>query len=263
MSAVGPHQILAELTAALDAGRPVVLATIVATERSVPSPAGTKMLVYPDGSITGTIGGGKVEATIVDDALDALAAGEPRLHHYRLEDPSEGDPGICGGTMTVYLEPTMPPNTVFVVGCGHVGRAVIDLAHWLGYRTVAVDDRPELMTAEALPNADVRVRGTVADAIAEHPITENTSVVIVTRSSQLDAEILPLILDAPARYVGVMGSTRRWEMTREMLAGSGLTDEDLDRVRNPIGADIAAETVEEIAVSIMAEVIEAANAERR
>ena len=255
MSAVGPHQILAELAAAVRDGQPVVVATIVATERSVPRHAGTKMLVYPDGAIIGTIGGGSVEATVRRDALGTLGDGRPQTHLYRLEDPTAGDPGICGGTMTVYLEPYMPANTLLVIGCGHVGSAVVDLAHWLGYRTVAVDDRAELLTEETLPNADVRFTGSVADAIAEHPITENTAVVVVTRSYGLDAEILPNLIDTPARYIGVMGSKRRWEATREALAGSGVSDDDLERVHAPIGIEIGAETVEEIAVSILSEVI--------
>ncbi len=255
MSAVGPHQILAELAAAVSAARPVVAATIVSTERSVPRHAGTKMLVYPDGTITGTIGGGSVEATVRRDALATLDDGRPQMHLYRLEDPTAGDPGICGGTMTVYLEPYMPANTLMVIGCGHVGNAVVDLAHWLGYRTVAVDDRAELLTEEALPNADVRFAGSVADAMTEHPVTENTAVVIVTRSYGLDAEILPILIETPARYIGVMGSKRRWEATREALAGSGVSNAALERVHAPIGIEIGAETVEEIAVSILSEVI--------
>ena len=255
MSAVGPHQILVELTDATRSGQAVVLATIVETERSVPRHAGTKMLVYPDGSITGTIGGGSVEAKIREDALATLGDGKPQMHLYRLEDPTAGDPGICGGTMTVYLEPYMPVNTILVIGSGHVGSAVIDLAHWLGYRTIAVDDRPELLTEEALPNADVRFTGSLADAITENPVTENTAVVVVTRSYGLDAEILPILLETPARYIGVMGSNRRWAATREALAGSGVPDDALERVHAPIGIEIGAETVEEIAVSILSEVI--------
>jgi xanthine dehydrogenase accessory factor len=216
------------------------------------------MVVHQDGSITGTVGGGKVEMAIRDDALITLGESTSALHHYTLQDPAQGDPGVCGGTMSVYLEPYMTPHTILVIGCGHVGKAVVDLAHWLGYRTIAVDDRPELMTEREMPYADVRFIGTVPDALASHPITENTSVVVVTRSHALDAQITPLLLDSPARYIGVMGSRRRWESTRELLAEDGLTAIELDRIHNPIGTDIGAETVEEIAVSIMSEVIGAA-----
>jgi xanthine dehydrogenase accessory factor len=255
VSRVIADQILSDLTTAANGGQSVVLATIVATEGSVPRHAGTKMIVYTDGSTLGTVGGGKVEVAIGIDALRALERNEPELRRYKLQDPKQGDPGVCGGMMTVYLEPYMTPHTIFVIGCGHVGKAVVDLAHWLGYRTVAVDDRAELVTADALPNADVRFAGSVTDAIAAHPITENTSVVVVTRSHELDAEITPALLDTPARYVGVMGSRRRWNSTRKLLGSGGVPQDALERIHNPIGLDIGAETVEEIAVSIMSEVI--------
>ena len=157
------------------------------------------MVVHADGSTVGTIGGGKVEDSIRLDALEALHRNAPVLRRYALQNPERGDPGVCGGTMTVYLEPYMTPPTVFVIGVGHVGRAVVDLAHWLGYRTVVVDERAEMVTAEAVPQADVRFAGTVADALAAHPITEDTSVVVVTRSHDLDAQITPLLLETPAQ----------------------------------------------------------------
>jgi xanthine dehydrogenase accessory factor len=219
------------------------------------------MLVYGDGSTSGTVGGGQVEALICADALTALEEGTTRLKKYTLEDPERGDPGICGGTMTISLEPYMPPHTVLVIGCGHVGRAVVDLAHWLGYRTVATDDRAELITEEAMPNAEVRLGGSVEEALAAEPVSENTSIVVVTRSHDMDVEIVPLLLATPARYIGVMGSTRRWAATRERLIESGVPAREIDRIHVPIGLNIGAETVEEIAVSIMSEVIEAAAAE--
>ncbi|HXQ95604.1 MAG TPA: XdhC/CoxI family protein [Candidatus Acidoferrales bacterium] len=257
MSAARPDRILAELSEAVSDGRHVVLATIVATQGSVPRHVGTKMVVRADGSTVGTIGGGKVEDSIRLDALEALHRNEPVLRRYTLQHPERGDPGVCGGTMTVYLEPYMTPPTVFVIGAGHVGRAVVDLAHWLGYRTVVVDERAEMVTPKAVPQADVRFAGTVADALAAHPITEDTSVVVVTRSHDLDAQITPLLLETPARYIGVMGSKRRWEATRQVLEGSDVPAGTLGRIRHPIGLDIGAETVEEIAVSILSEVIAA------
>ena len=241
----------------------MVLATVVATEGSVPRHAGTKMIVFPDRSSIGTIGGGKVETEIQTDALATLERNEPELRHYTLQDPQDGDPGVCGGTMTVYMEPYMTAHTIFVIGCGHVGKAVVDLANWLGYRTVAVDDRVDLVTVEAMPNAEVRFHGSVADAIAAHPINNNTSVVVVTRSHELDAEIMPIVLETTAGYIGVMGSKRRWGSTRELLEDAGVTGEALERIHNPIGSDIGAETVEEIAVSIMSEVISSAAGDPR
>ncbi len=171
VSAVDDGRILAELSAALEQRMPVVLVTIIATRRSVPRHAGTKMLVFADGATIGTVGGGEMEARVVDEARDVLRERRPRITEYELVNPGEGDPGICGGELTLYLEPYMSPHTIYVIGCGHVGRAVVDLAHWLGYRTVAIDDRPDLVSEEAMPNADVRFAGSVTGALAAHPIT--------------------------------------------------------------------------------------------
>lgn len=247
--------ILTELAAAVTERRPVALATVVETHRSAPRRAGAKMLVYGDGRPVGTVGGGDMEARVVAEALRSLEDGHPRLLRYELLDAVRGDPGVCGGEVAIYVEPHMPAHTVFVVGCGHVGRAVVDLAHWLGYRTVATDDRTELVTAEALPDADVLLPGSIADALKAEPIGPDTSVVVVTRSSEVDTEILPPLLATPARYIGVMGSRRRWEVTRRALGAAGVEPDDLDRVHCPIGVEVGAETLGEIAVSIMAEVI--------
>ena len=260
MSTVGPDRILADLADAVGGGHGAVLATIVATEGSVPRHVGTKMVVHADGSMLGTIGGGMVEDAIRKDALEALRSDEAGLHRYALQNTERGDFGVCGGTMTIFLEPYGTPRTVCVIGAGHVGAAVVDLAHWLGYRTVVVDERPEMVAEESVPHADVRFAGTVADAIAAHPVTGKTSVVVVTRSQELDVQILPLLLETPAGYIGVMGSRRRWELTRQALEASGVPQGSLGRIHHPIGIEIGAETVEEIAVSIMAEVIAQAKA---
>lgn len=255
MSAAANTLILRELNAAIAADRPVVMATIVSTKRSVPRHAGTKMLVFADASTIGTVGGGEMEAKVIAESIDAITRGRPRVVEYELVNPNEGDPGICGGELTLYLEPYMPAHTVFVIGCGHVGRTVVDLAHWLGYHTIAIDDRPDLVSEEAMPNADVRFAGTVSEALAKHPVTADTSVIVVTRSPEVDVRILPELLDTPARYVGVMGSQKRWRSTKEQLVADGVAEEELDRIHVPIGIDLNAETLEEIAVSILSEVI--------
>lgn len=251
----GEPGILSQLTDAVESGRPVVLATIVSTRRSVPRRAGTKMLVFDDGTQIGTVGGGAMEVRVIDEARAALSEGRTRLVEYRLLDPDKGDPGVCGGEVNIYLEPYMPPHTVLVIGCGHVGKAVIDLAHWLGYRTIAVDDRAGMISPEALPSADVRIGGTVAEALDEVEVTPDTSVIVVSRSVDIDVDAIPLLLATPARYIGVMGSARRWQVAEKRLVAAGVEEGDLTRIHNPIGIELKAETLEEIAVSILAEVI--------
>ncbi len=244
--------ILRELVDAVEARRPVVLATVVDSARSVPRRPGSKMLVYADGSTSGSIGGGEMEARVVAESLEALTTRSPRRLTYSLLDPRTGDPGVCGGEVELYLEPHMPVTTVYVIGIGHVGRAVIELAHWLGYRVVAWDDRAELTEAA---DADVVLSGTIAEALAAEPPDAQSRVVMVTRNVDLDVMILPALLATPVPTIGLMGSNRRWATTRAKLVEAGVAEADLDRVHSPIGVEIAAETPSEIAVSILAEVI--------
>lgn len=247
--------LIRSLLAAIEAGDAVVMATVIDTNRSVPRHAGSKMLVRRDGSTEGSIGGGEMEARVIRESIGALGDGRTRVIHYDLVDPRSGDPGVCGGEVTLYLEPYMPNPTVYVIGCGHVGKAVTDLAHWLGYRVVAYDDRAEQVTDAAVPNADVRLSGTIVEAIAAAPITAETHVIVVSRNMKVDLDALPHVLATPARSIGVMGSKRRWATTRAELENRGVSAADLDRVLSPIGVELNAETPEEIAVSILAEVV--------
>lgn len=251
------HQLLTELLAAQAAGVSLVLATVVKTRGSVPRRSGAKMLVYENGRISGTIGGGEMESRVIEEAQAALKAGQPRLLPYALVAPERGDPGVCGGEVEIYLEPYLPPATVYVVGCGHVGQAVAHLAHWLGFRVIVNDDRPDLAHPDTIPQADLHIPGPFSTVLEQQPLTRNSYVVLVTRNVMVDLEILPHLVDTPAPYVGIMGSKRRWAHTRRLLQEKGLTAAQLDTFYSPIGLELHAETPEEIAVSIMAEIIKA------
>lgn len=247
---------ITELATAIQNGEAVVLATVVRTQRSVPRRPGSKMLVFADGRTLGTIGGGLMEHRVALEAATALSEGTPRLLSYALVDPAEGDPGVCGGEVEIYLEPYMPQPTIFVIGAGHVGKAVVDLGHWLGLRVFLWDDRADLIDGLAeLETVAAAHTGAVENMLESQTITPNDSIVMVTRNVALDVEILPHLLATSAGYVGLMGSNRRWETTRAALLESGTTETDLARIHAPIGIEIHAETPEEIAVSILAEVI--------
>ncbi|MFO7536680.1 MAG: XdhC/CoxI family protein [Chloroflexota bacterium] len=248
-------KILSELLEAQADGTPVVLATVVKARGSVPRRSGAKMLVYEDGRISGTIGGGEMESRVIEEAQVILTAGHPRLLTYALVAPERGDPGVCGGEVEIYLEPYLPPATVYVVGCGHVGQAVAYLAHWLGFRVVANDDRAELASPEVMPYADAHIPGPFTEVLTQQPLTRSSYVVLVTRNVMVDLEILPHLVAVPAPYIGVMGSQRRWAHTRQLLQERGLSDEQVATFHSPIGIELQAETPEEIAVSIMAEII--------
>lgn len=248
--------ILQELLAAQERGAAVALATVVRARGSVPRHAGAKMLVYEDGHFSGTVGGGEMEARVLAAAQEALASGETRLVPYSLVDPQRGDPGVCGGEVEIYVEPYLPPATVYVIGVGHVGKAVASLAHWLGYRVIVADDREELASPEHVPEADHYLPGPIQAALEQQPINRSTFVVLLTRNVLIDRQILPAILESPAPYIGVIGSRRRWEHTKELLREDGVDEALFARVQSPVGLELGAETPEEIAVSIMAQIIQ-------
>jgi xanthine dehydrogenase accessory factor len=234
---------------------PGALCTIVRSVGSTPRHAGSKMLVYPDGHIAGTVGGGEMESRVIAEALDAMRDGKPRKLEYSMADPKRGDPGVCGGQLEVFVDPLQAKPTLVVVGAGHVGQAAAHLAHWLGFRVVVTDDRPEFCTPEVVPEGDAYYPIPLAELPQEFDITPWTYIVMTTRGVDIDVKGLPGLLDSPAAYIGVIGSQRRWRTARDQLLESGVPEEKLDNVRSPVGLELHAETPEEIAVSILAEII--------
>ena len=243
------------LVAAQRHGKPAALATVIRTQGSVPRQPGSKMLVRADSSIVGTVGGGKMEALVVQEALTALRDGQPRSVSYNLTDLAAGDPGICGGTVEVFVEPILPSPTLLVIGCGHVGRALAELAKWMAFRVVVADDRPGFATPEQLPGMDGYLQVPPAELVDHIDINRYTCVAAVTRGLPVDEKLLPVLLATDAPYIGLIGSRRRWVLTVETLAEQGISQADLARIHAPIGLELQAETPKEIALSIMAEIV--------
>jgi xanthine dehydrogenase accessory factor len=235
--------------------QPATLCTVVRSSGSTPRHATSKMLVYPDGHIIGTVGGGELENRVIKEALISLSDRTPRLLQYSLSDPSRGDAGVCGGQVEVFVEPLLPEPTLVVIGGGHVGKAVAHLAKWLGFHIAVTDDRPEFCTSEANPDADDFYNCTITELPLHLNITPQTYLVLTTRGSNVDVAGLPALLESKAGYIGVIGSRRRWSETIKGLNEAGISDDRIKRVHSPIGLGIGAETPEEIAVSIMAEIL--------
>ena len=244
---------IAEIEENQEAG---VLCTIIRSQGSTPRHAGSKMLVKSDGTIIGSVGGGELENRTITAALDIISNGKPGWLEYSLNDPAQGDPGLCGGQVEIYMEPIIPKSTLVIVGAGHVGQAVAHLAQWLDFWIVVSDDRPEFCNPETVPNAEEYFPVPLEELPEKMKITPWTYVVMTTRSVDVDVPGLPGLLDSPAAYIGVIGSRRRWETTRKQLISTGEDPEKIERVRSPMGIKINAETPEEIAVSIMAEIIQ-------
>jgi xanthine dehydrogenase accessory factor len=232
------------------------ICTIIQSKGSTPRHVTSKMLVYPDGHIAGTVGGGEVENRVIREALLAMQDKAPRLLSYNMSNPERGDPGVCGGQLEIYVEPIVPKPVLVVVGVGHVGKAVAHLAKWLGFIVAVSDDRQEFCNPEAVPEADEFYPFPLEELPAKLSITPWTYLVLTTRGMDVDVKGLPSLLETEAGYIGVIGSKRRWSSTSKKLIEAGTPPEKLNRIRSPIGIEIHAETPQEIAVSIMAEIIQ-------
>jgi xanthine dehydrogenase accessory factor len=231
------------------------LCTVISSEGSTPRHVGSKMLVYPDHSFLGTVGGGELESRVIKAAIESLKSGTAKTLSYTMADPSRGDPGVCGGTVEVFVEPILPPAMVVVIGGGHVGKAVVHLAKWLGFRVAVSDDREQFCNPDSVPGADAYYPVEMGKLTEHLKVTPQTYLVITSRGSSVDAHGLPSLLESDAAYIGVIGSKRRWLTTVKALKEKGVHQEKITRVHSPMGLELHAETPEEIAVSIMAEVL--------
>lgn len=237
-------------------GESVALATVVSVKGSVPRHTGSKMLVRVDGSIVGTVGGGAMESLVIQEAIAAIRDGRSRLPEYTLNNLEDGDPGICGGTVQVFIEPVAVSPLLVVVGGGHVGKALAELGKWQGFRVILSDDRAEFCNPDYLPGLDDYIVCQPGELLEQISVNSQTYIAAVTRGLPVDKHLIPALLATDAPYIGLIGSRRRWALTVKALKDEhGLTETELARIHAPIGLELQAETPHEIAVSIMAEII--------
>jgi len=253
-------RIAAEAVAAAEGGPSVAVATLIRVLAGGLL-LGAKMLVRPDGSRLGDLGGGPLEEAVAADALAALSA-RARPAVQALWYTSDGEPIPQSGAQPdaayeVMLEVIEARPVLLVVGAGHIGQAVTRLGEQVGFSVAVLDDRPEFASRERLPEADRILCGDVVESLREFSIDSNTYVVLVSRGHRQDELALREVVTSGAAYVGMIGSRRRVATVLQHLSDEGFPEEALKRVRTPIGLDIGAETPEEIAVSIIAEIIQA------
>jgi xanthine dehydrogenase accessory factor len=250
------REVFAAVADALERGEPAALVTIVSTTGSTPQRVGAKMLVYADGRMVGTIGGGCYENDAFGKAREAILHRRPQLIHYELDDDFAQETGlICGGQMSVYIEPIEPAPELYVVGAGHVGMHLANLAHEVGFRVHVVDDREKFANRERFPHAVEIVADDIPAWLGRTPLPPHAYVVVVTRGHNNDLDAMRALAPRDLRYLGLIGSRAKVARIYEALQAESMPGELLDQVHAPIGLDIGAVTPQEIAVSILAELI--------
>ena len=250
------QEVFAALAEALARGEEVALVTIVASTGSTPQRVGAKMLVFPDGRTVGTIGGGCYENDAFWKAREAITARRPLNVKYELNDDFAQETGlVCGGQMEVFIEPVEASPDVYVFGAGHVGYFVAKMAREVGFRVHVVDDREKFANAERFGDGIDVVVDHIPTWLEAHSLPPTAYAVIVTRGHTHDLDALRALTAHPLRYLGLIGSKAKVKRIFDALREEGTADDALRGVHAPIGLDIGAITPQEIAVSIVAELI--------
>ncbi len=244
-----------EIAAALGHGEPLVLLTVVRVNGAAPCAPGTRVLVRGDGGATGTLGGATLDARARHDAVQALSAGAARMATYHL-DPEGGESvGSCGATLEVFIEPLQPEPRLLMAGSGYVAQALARLTAPLGWRVALFDDRTEFVRAANVPEGVTTSVGELSELLAAQHPDAATAIVVVTRGHRSDKDALRAALETNAGYVGMIGSPSKVRNVFRTLLREGMAQEQIERVYAPIGLDLRAQTPDEIALSIAAELL--------
>ena len=250
------QEVFAALAEALGRGEEVALVTITNSTGSTPQRVGAKMLVYSDGRTVGTIGGGCYENDAFWKAREAIKARRPLNVKYELNDDFAQETGlVCGGQMEVFIEPVEASPDVYVFGAGHVGQFVAKMAHDVGFRVHVIDDREKFANRERFGDDIEVIVEHIPTWLQQNQLPPTAYAVIVTRGHTHDLDALRAVVSSPMRYVGLIGSKAKVRRIYDVLLEEGLPPESLKPVHAPIGLDIGAITPQEIAVSIVAELI--------
>ncbi|HEY3251231.1 MAG TPA: XdhC/CoxI family protein [Ignavibacteria bacterium] len=230
--------------------------TVINTKGSAPRKIGAKMIVYEDGTIKGTIGGGDLEKKVIDEAIKVIINNEAEtFKHDLLHQHSM----CCGGIVEIFIEPIVKLKRLFIFGAGHTGQALAKFASDTGFEVFLIDDRKEYIDQCNVEGINKMNLEHLA-ALQALPFDKNAFIVITTYSHQIDRDILAYCVRKQWAYLGMIGSKRKVLMTKKIFIDSNIgREEDLNKIHMPVGIDINAETPEEIAVSILAELVKVKN----
>jgi xanthine dehydrogenase accessory factor len=245
-----------ELVRLRRAGQKCALATIVQVNGSIPSYQSAKLLVREDGSMLGTIGGGCVEAEVWAAAREVIESEKPRYLDFSLGQDAAYENGlICGGQLHVYVEPVIPQPRAYIFGAGHVSKSLSKAAAMAGFATIIVDDREQFANRERFPEADEIYAGEYEAIFPKLAITASSYIIIVTRGHRDDMRVLRWAVTTEARYIAMIGSKRKVISVVRELEKEGIPRSAFERICAPMGLEIGAVTPEEIAISVVAEMI--------
>jgi len=250
------NDVFNEIVKLRNEGRKGALATIIQVQGSIPSYECSKILIRDDGSIVGTVGGGCVEAEVWSVAQDVMREEKPRRLHFNLNANPEFDTGlVCGGSLDIFVEPILATPTLYLFGGGHVSLSVSKVAALAGFDIVVCDDREAFANQERFPSAVATHAGPWEEIFPQISPNDLSYFVIATRGHKGDLDCLRWVVSTQARYIGMVGSKRKLAEFFKLLASEGVAADRLEQVHSPVGLDIGALTPEEIAVSIVAEMI--------
>jgi xanthine dehydrogenase accessory factor len=242
-----------ELAKVINEKIPAVIAIVVDVKGSSPGKLSSKMIIAADGSVTGTIGGGKLEYEVINEAKNVFKDGNPKTLKFYL---NESYGYQCGGEVSIYLEPLNVYPYLIIFGAGHIGKAVTEIFKYLPFEITVVDDREDLLNA--IDNVKVN-KVLVEDYLSSFErldITGNSYILIVTRDHTFDINLTKRSLNTPAKYIGVIGSKRKSKYILDTLRKDGYSDDEIKRVYTPVGIPIKTDTPYEIAISIAAQIID-------
>ncbi|MDP2654455.1 MAG: XdhC/CoxI family protein [Candidatus Omnitrophota bacterium] len=241
-------------------GQSYAFATVVeSTLKGTPRKAGAKMVVLQDGTLVGSIGGGRNEKATVLECQKAIKTRQPAVVTYDYFG-QEGQ-SVCGGQIKVFIEPFAGVKNLVICGAGHIALPLSVIGKMMNFKVTIIDDRKEYANKSRFPHADEIFLGNHAKELARIPVTQDSCVMIVTQGNEYDFECLKTVIDSPAAYVGVISSKAKKIKFFNRLKGMGYDQKKLARIRIPAGIDIGSQTPEEIAVSIAAEIISTLNTE--
>ncbi len=247
------YQKLAEIEST---GEMVAFCVVTSTQGSSPQKISSKMIVKADGSIIGTVGGGSVENAVIKEALEVIKSNTPIILKYKLKE----DLGMeCGGAMEVYIEPNGKKNKLFIFGAGHIGKAIARYSIDFGFDVTVIDERENIFADYNKINCKC-INKSIDDAVNELSFDKNTYMVIVTHGHAHDFKVLKVICKKEFCYLGMIGSKRKTEEIHKLIAEQNvMTKEEVERLDMPIGIKFNAIEPNEIAISILAKLIDVKN----